>query len=124
MMLGKGGISSDATQEGTCSCDVTGDGRVDISDVNQVIKTMLGKPKPILRCMVNDVVINMIHVDGGTFTMGQNANKQVTLSSYYIGQTEVTKELWVAVMGATPPNYSNDDYSKCYIIKYTRLLFS
>ena len=110
MMLGKGGISSDSTQEGTCSCDVTGDGRVDISDVNQVINTMLGKPKPILRCMVNDVVINMIHVDGGTFTMGQNANKQVTLSSYYIGQTEVTKELWVAVMGATPPNYSNDDY--------------
>ncbi|MBR1475793.1 MAG: SUMF1/EgtB/PvdO family nonheme iron enzyme [Muribaculaceae bacterium] len=123
MMLGKGGISSDATQEGTCSCDVTGDGRVDISDVNQVINTMLGKPKSILRCLVNDVVLTMIHVDAGTFMMGATPEQgiylpednekpahQVTLSSYYIGQTEVTKELWVAVMGGTPPNYSNPDH--------------
>lgn len=105
MMLGKGGFSPDATQEGTCSCDVTGDGRVDISDVNQVINTMLGKPKPILRCLVNDIMINMTHVDGGTFTMGDNSSHQVTLSGYYIGQTEVTEELWLAVMGNTPPYY-------------------
>lgn len=117
MMLGKGELAPDSTQEGTCCCDVTGDGRVDISDVNQVINTMLGKPKPILRCLINDVMINMIHVDGGSFMMGATTEQgslaednekpahQVTLSSYYIGQTEVTEELWVAVMGNTPPYY-------------------
>ena len=58
----------------------------------------------------------MILVEGGTFTMGDNSNNyrywsavddksypatehQVTLSDYYIGQTEVTQALWKAVMG-------------------------
>ena len=30
----------------------------------------------------------------------------VTLSSYYIGETEVTAELWQAVMGINPSNFS------------------
>jgi formylglycine-generating enzyme required for sulfatase activity len=55
----------------------------------------------------------MIKVQGGTFTMGATAEQgsdawdnekpthQVTLSDYYIGETEVTQELWQAVMGTT-----------------------
>lgn len=63
---------------------------------------------------VKGVQFTMIKVDGGTFTMGatseqtgyngvtkdETAPHQVTLSSYYIGQTEVTQELWQAVMGS------------------------
>ena len=63
---------------------------------------------------VNGVLFTMILVEGGTFTMGDNSDKyrylfegdfysatehQVTLSDYYIGQTEVTQALWKAVMG-------------------------
>ena len=53
---------------------------------------------------VNGVSFTMILVEGGTFTMGDNSNSytaehQVTLSDYYIGQTEVTQDLWEAVMG-------------------------
>ena len=51
----------------------------------------------------------MVPVEGGTFTMGavtgpanQMPTHQVTLSSYSIGQTEVTQELWLAVMGTNP----------------------
>lgn len=59
----------------------------------------------------------MILVEGGTFTMGDNSREyynnlngeyfpatehQVTLSDYYIGQTEVTQALWEAVMGDLP----------------------
>ena len=55
----------------------------------------------------------MIKVDGGTFTMGatsemtnpwddEKPTHQVTLSSYYIGETEVTQALWKAVMGNNP----------------------
>jgi hypothetical protein len=58
----------------------------------------------------------MIYVDGGTFMMGATKEQierghvlenefpahEVTLDSYYIGQTEVTNELWVAVMGYIP----------------------
>lgn len=62
----------------------------------------------------NGVSFTMVHVPGGTFTMGATSEQgsdawdgekpthQVTLSSYSIGQTEVTQELWQAVMGNNP----------------------
>ena len=68
---------------------------------------------------VNDVTFNMIRVDGGSFTMGatkemkkpnkdEKATHQVTLSTYYIGETEVTQGLWKAVMGNNP-SFKTDD---------------
>lgn len=63
---------------------------------------------------VNGVEFKMIKVEGGTFTMGATGgmideaidcefpSHKVTLSSYYIGETVVTQELWVAVMGHNP----------------------
>ena len=58
---------------------------------------------------VGGVSFNMVYVAGGTFQMGSNdggSDEQpvhsVTLSDYYIGQTEVTQELWQAVMGSNP----------------------
>ena len=57
----------------------------------------------------------MVPVEGGTFTMGavtgpanQTPAHQVTLSSYSIGQTEVTQELWLAVMGTNPSRYTGN----------------
>lgn len=55
---------------------------------------------------VNGVPFKMIHVSGGTFEMGNPDNNgdndeklhKVTLSSYYIMETEVTRSLWYAVM--------------------------
>ncbi len=63
---------------------------------------------------VNGVSFTMIHVEGGTFTMGcsniqdkdagddESPVHQVTLSNYSIGETEVTQELWDAVMESNP----------------------
>ena len=69
---------------------------------------------------VNDINFQMVEVRGGTFTMG-TTNEQgsdayndekpahsVTLSSYYIGKTEVTQELWEAVMGDNPSWFKGD----------------
>ncbi len=65
----------------------------------------------ILPITVKGVTFNMVKVEGGTFTMGatpeqggdaqkdENPAHQVTLSSYYIGETEVTQALWETVMG-------------------------
>ena len=66
---------------------------------------------------VNGVSFTMIAVKGGTFTMGATLEQgsdayndkpthQVTLSDYYIGETEVTQELWQAVMGSNPSDFS------------------
>ena len=62
---------------------------------------------------VKGVTFTMVAVEGGTFMMGATSEQrsgaddnekpvhQVTLSSYYIGQTEVTQALWKAVIGTT-----------------------
>lgn len=69
---------------------------------------------------VNGVSFTMIGVEGGTFTMGATSEQgsatrddekpahQVTLSSYYIGETEVTQALWQAVMGSDPSYFTGD----------------
>ena len=69
---------------------------------------------------VYGVSFTMIPVEGGTFTMGatsemtepwddEKPTHQVTLSSYYIGETEVTQALWKAVMGSNPSGFKGDD---------------
>lgn len=62
---------------------------------------------------VKGVSFNMIRVDGGTYQMGSNDGyyneKPVhseTISTFSIGETEVTQELWQAVMGSNPSNFS------------------
>lgn len=57
----------------------------------------------------NGVQFTMIAVEGGSFQMGSTSGEsdeqpvhEVKLSSYAIGQTEVTQELWEAVMGTNP----------------------
>ena len=69
---------------------------------------------------VGNVSYRMIPVNGGTFTMGATSEMtepdgdekpmhQVTLSSYYIGETEVTQALWKAVMGSNPSYFKGDN---------------
>ena len=69
------------------------------------------------------VSFRMIRVQGGTFTMGATSEQgsgayddekpahQVTLSTYYIGETEVTQELWKAVMGTNPSYFAPKETS-------------
>ena len=70
---------------------------------------------------VGNVKFKMIRVDGGTFKMGATAEQgsateddekpvhSVTLSSYSIGQTEVTQALWTAVMGSNPSLFEGEN---------------
>ncbi len=66
---------------------------------------------------VNGVSFMMVKVQGGTFSMGATREQgsdatgaekpahQVTVNSFAIGQTEVTQELWQAVMGINPSHF-------------------
>ena len=97
--------------ENFMSSDVNEDGVVTAADVTALYNILLCDETPgdsILTYTANGVSFNMVSVNGGTFTMGDNSNiyagteHLVTLSSFYIGQTEVTQELWLAVMGENP----------------------
>lgn len=83
---------------------------------------------------VNGVSFIMVAVEGGSFTMGATSEQgtddpwdderpthKVSVSSFSIGQTEVTQELWVAVMGENPSfynSYGNSKYETDHIENY------
>ena len=86
---------------------------------------------------VKGITFSMILVKGGTFTMGATAEQtgaesdespahQVTLSDYYIAETEVTQGLWKAVTGYSPTSggsswsssYGIGDNYPAYYISY------
>ena len=69
---------------------------------------------------VNGVKFRMIAVEGGSFMMGATPGQgedarenekpahKVTVDDFYIGETEVTQELWFAVMGNNPSSFKSD----------------
>ena len=98
---------------------------VRVGDISQTIAITQEGAKPVYEStrlfMVNGVSFKMIAVEGGTFTMGATSEQgsdaydsekpthSVTLSSYSIGETEVTQALWQAVMGSNPSHYSGSN---------------
>ena len=87
--------------------------------VRLVHDTILPLPLPYQTFEVNGMSFNMMGVKGGTFMMGKGRSDahQVTLSDYYIGETEVTCGLWKAVMGSLPASQSKypDDFPVAHI---------
>ena len=97
--------------------DVNEDGKVDISDIVAVINIIatggddIVTPTPgkTVTYEVEGVKFKMVEVEGGTFYMGSETGysnempvHEVKLNSFSIGQTEVTQELWEAVMRKNP----------------------
>jgi len=112
------------------NADTNNDGKINISDVTRLISYLLGgdeldpKEEPIDGAetfTVNGVSFTMLPVEGGTFTMGatpeqgtsdpwndERPTHEVTLSTFSIGETEVTQALWQAVMGNNPSDFTGD----------------
>lgn len=71
---------------------------------------------------VGDVSFKMVYVEGGNFMMGstdgydsdadddEKPAHPVSLSSFYIGETEVTQALWREVMGENPSEFKGNDF--------------
>ena len=107
--------------------DVNGDGTITSSDITYVYNILLNGPEPeTTTYTVNGVEFTMVEVEGGTFMMGalegdnlaledEFPRHQVTLSSFAIGQTEVTQELWQAVMGSNPSQHVGNNLPVDYV---------
>lgn len=79
------------------------------AEAKAFLREQRNNKKPVETITVKGVTFKMILVKGGTFQMGSNDGydwekpvHNVTLSDYYIAETEVTQELWEAVMGSNP----------------------
>ena len=96
--------------------DVNNDGMVNISDVVAVINIMANgggeEPAETQVFEVKGTKFTMVKVETGAFMMGSNRTfdsptpfHEVKINEFYIGQTEVTQELWETVMGTMPQNW-------------------
>lgn len=106
--------------------DQDGDGIISSVDITIIYNILLGnvtpQPEGIVEYTVNGVTFKMVTVQGGTFSMGGTTEQgsdaysnekpvhQVALSTFVIGQTEVTQELWQAVMGSNPSVFNGGPY--------------
>ena len=94
------------------------------SRVSQSVPNLDPEPTPTMEPIHpqnNLPEIEMVYVEGGTFTMGATSEQDdyawddekpahsVTLDGYYIGKYEVTQELWEAVMGSNPSHFKGDN---------------
>ena len=102
---------------------INGDSIMDVTDVSFLIDFILSAPTSgtIQSFTVNGVTFEMVAVEGGTFTMGatpeqgsyynksERPTHQVTVSSFWIGKTEVTQQLWIALMGSNPSYFHSSN---------------
>ena len=91
---------------------------------NQKLKELIEKEEQAQRKQdtftANGVSFKMIAVQGGTYTMGATSEQgsdardyekpahKETVSDFMIGETQVTQELWQAVMGSNPSHFTGD----------------
>ena len=90
---------------------------ITVNSTSTVFSFSMNKVEQTLSPVLQNLVANMVSVDGGTFTMGGTSEQgsdayddekpvhQVTLSSFSIGKYEVTQEEWEAVMGSNPSKF-------------------
>lgn len=107
--------------------DIDDDGSITAADITMIYNILLGNldddTSTITEFTVYGISFKMVKIDGGKFMMGATQEQgnssladeypvhQVTLTkTYYIGQTEVTQELWNAVMGYNPSVYNGGNY--------------
>ena len=108
-------VTNDATGINLDNADCTMDSFVNMDDLTTLINYLVFNqwPMAVESFTVNGVTFKMMPVKGGTFIMGSDLHincsyaHEVTLSDFYIGETEVTQELWIAVMGYNPSYFSS-----------------
>ena len=88
-----------------------------LNEVKDEVKSGV-KTKLMLGLSVNGVEFNMCFIEGAVFKMGSSDSNSykdekpihdVSLSSFYMGETEVTQALWKAVMGTNPSYFVGDN---------------
>lgn len=117
-----------SVEENTSTSERTATITVESATITRTLSVVQSEATPITppasqdrTFTVGGVTFKMIAVEGGTFTMGATSEQgddaydwekpahSVTLSSYSIGETEVTQALWQAVMGSNPSNFSGSN---------------
>ena len=83
-------------------------------DLEKQIEDCFDEKKVDIQITIKGITFVMKFVKGGTFQMGSSEEGEgprhyVTLSNYYMGETEVTQALWRIIMGNNPSRTKGDN---------------
>ena len=122
---GGGGQDSHPTNTANTTINLNPSGGQDNRPTNTNPPAPRALSAPVETFTVNGVSFDMVRVDRGTYSMGSNTGdsdeKPVhteSVSTFYIGKTEVTQQLWVAVMGSNPSNLRGETLPVENVSKY------
>lgn len=83
---------------------------------------------PVKYETVKPTGLEMVLVEGGTFTMGSNEGNDdskpahdVTVTTFYIGKYEVTQKLWVEIMGTNPSDNNIGDSLPVVLVSWDKI---
>ncbi len=89
---------------------------LNVDQTKQRLSRAQNSGEQVERFSVNGVTFEMVRVDGGSFIMGSyngESDEQPvhskTVGTFYIGKTEVTQNLWSAVMGSNPSSHRGEN---------------
>lgn len=101
--------------------DVDGNGQLNIADVTSMVDNLMAVTLSSTHIYAaNGLTFRLVAVQGGTFTMGATSDQgsdvnddekpvhKVTLPGYFIAVTQVTQELWEAIMDDNPSGANFD----------------
>ncbi|MBQ9355759.1 MAG: SUMF1/EgtB/PvdO family nonheme iron enzyme [Prevotella sp.] len=98
---------------------------VKINSIKNDVAAQPTTPKVNYPLTIQQLVNNMVCVEGGTFSMGNSKGNenysdekpahQVSLSSFYIGKYPVTQVEWKTIMGRNPSNFQNPNRPVEYV---------
>lgn len=111
-------LSADGTDPWSATVNITaknGVEQVTAQSPRTTVETSETVAAAELQFTVGSVTFKVVAVGGGNYTMSWSRYNEYevtgingTLSSYWMGQTEVTNGLWNAVMGSKPSNQTNN----------------
>ncbi|WP_299402788.1 SUMF1/EgtB/PvdO family nonheme iron enzyme [Acaryochloris sp. IP29b_bin.148] len=105
--------TSAPSPDGPSTLDTSSFAYVQVNTQGQIVKQAQGTAPAFQEVLGNEVILEMVGIPGGTFTMGaspQELNReigegpqhQVTVPAFSMGKFEVTQAQWQAIMGSNP----------------------
>jgi eukaryotic-like serine/threonine-protein kinase len=103
---------------------------VKTNDQGQIIKRERKSAQYYQEILLNNVPLDMVYVQGGTFMMGSNEYDiekpihQVRVKPFFMGKYAVTQGQYEAIMGTNPSSFKNgDDYPVENVSWYDAMTF-
>lgn len=89
------------------------DTTITLNEKTDITATAAERQNDLKQAIIDEIISQMVKVEGGSFMREKegffrNKKYKVNLTTYYIGQFQVTQKQWVAIMGTNPSRFKGE----------------